>query len=83
MSNLEIGYLKNRIDGKKETEIQDIMPANSNIKEKVLLDISKASAFAANSGGPITSLTGPATDWVDRLIKIDTALFKSKYNYTV
>ena len=41
LNNLEIGYLKNRIDGKKETEIQDIMPANSNIKEKVLLDISK------------------------------------------
>ena len=49
----------------------------------VLLDISKASAQASNSGGPIPSLNGKAADWVDRLIKIDTALFKSKYNYTV
>lgn len=48
----------------------------------VLIDISKASAQASNSGGPIPSLNGKAAGWVDSLIRIDTALFKSKYNYT-
>ena len=40
LNNLEIGYLKNRITGNSE-QIEDILPANSNIKDKVVLDISK------------------------------------------
>ena len=42
LNNLELGYLNNRISGKeKELDIQDIMPANSKIKDKVIINISK------------------------------------------
>ena len=40
LNNLEIGYLKNRI-GNKDEQLQDIMPANSKVKDKVVMDISK------------------------------------------
>ena len=40
LNNLEIGYLKNRIIGNTD-QIQDILPANSKIKDKVVMDISK------------------------------------------
>ena len=40
LNNLEIGYLKNRITGNSE-QIEDILPANSKIKDKVVMDISK------------------------------------------
>ena len=40
LNNLEIGYLKNRIVGNND-EIQDIMPANSKLKDKIVTDISK------------------------------------------
>jgi hypothetical protein len=33
LNNLEIGYLKNRITGSDDTHIQDIMPANSKVKD--------------------------------------------------
>ena len=40
LNNLEIGYLKNRITGNTD-QIQDILPANSKVKDKVVMDISK------------------------------------------
>jgi hypothetical protein len=40
LNNLEIGYLKNRITGNSD-QIQDILPANSKMKDKVVMDISK------------------------------------------
>jgi hypothetical protein len=40
LNNLEIGYLKNRIIGNND-QIQEIMPANSKVKDKVITDISK------------------------------------------
>ena len=41
LNNLELGYLNNRISGKDIEEIQDIMPANNKIKDKVITNISK------------------------------------------
>jgi hypothetical protein len=40
LNNLEIGYLNNRIIGNSE-QIEDILPSNSKIKDKVVMDISK------------------------------------------
>jgi len=52
LNNLELGYLNNRISGKdvgkdlgkdvgKDLEIQDIMPATSKMKDKIITNISK------------------------------------------
>jgi hypothetical protein len=42
LNNLEIGYLKNRITGNSNSEqIQDIMPTNNKLKDKIITDISK------------------------------------------
>jgi len=40
LNNLELGYLKNRITGNNE-QFQEITPANSKVKEKIIMDISK------------------------------------------
>jgi len=55
------------------------------IKEliSIIQDIAVQSAVAANSGGPIPTLNQKAPGWINRLSTIDTAIFKSKYNFTV
>lgn len=55
------------------------------IKEliSIIQDIAVQSAVAANSGGPIPTLNQKAPGWINRLTTIDTAIFKSKYNFTV
>lgn len=57
-----------------ETLLKDII--------SVLLDISQQSLIAVNSGGPISSLNKNATGWIKTLNSLNTALIKSKYNYT-
>jgi hypothetical protein len=51
----------------------------------VLLDISKQSLLAGNTGGPISSLNKNATGWINTLTKLKSTsipLIKSKYNFT-
>jgi len=51
----------------------------------VLLDISKQSLTAANSGGPIPTLNQKAPGWIKTLAKLKSTsipLIKSKYNFT-
>jgi len=51
----------------------------------VLLDISKQSLTAANSGGPIPTLNQKAPGWIKTLTKLKSVsipLIKSKYNFT-
>jgi len=51
----------------------------------VLLDISKQSLTAANSGGPIPTLNQKAPGWIKTLTKLKSTsipLIKSKYNFT-
>lgn len=51
----------------------------------ILLDISKQSATAANSGGPIATLNQKAPGWIKTLTKLKSTsvpLIKSKYNFT-
>ena len=57
-----------------ETVLKDII--------NVLLDISQQSLTAANSGGPIPTLNQKAPSWIRTLNSLNTALIKSKYNYT-
>jgi hypothetical protein len=57
-----------------ETLLKDIID--------VLLDISEQSLKAGNTGGPILSLQGKAPGWINTLNSLNTALIKSKYNYT-
>lgn len=51
----------------------------------ILLDISKQSLTAANSGGPIPTLNQKAPGWIKTLTKLKSTsipLIKSKYNFT-
>ena len=64
LNNLEIGYLKNRIAG-NENQIQDIMPANSKVKDKVITDISKFYIKIFTIYSSITSTFDPQYSYVD------------------
>jgi hypothetical protein len=64
LNNLEIGYLKNRIAG-NENQIQDIMPANSKVKDKVINDISKFYIKIFTIYSSITSTFDPQYSYID------------------
>jgi len=69
LNNLEVGYLKNRIAGNSaqgnDAHIQDIMPANSKVKDKVITDISKFYIKIFTIYSSITSTFDPQYSYVD------------------
>ena len=65
LNNLELGYLNNRISGKDIDEIQDIMPANNKIKDKVINNISKFYIKIFSIYGSIVSTFDPQYSYLD------------------
>jgi hypothetical protein len=80
LNNLEIGYLKNRIAG-NENQIQDIMPANSKVKDKVINDISKFYIKIFTIYSSITSTFDPQYSYVDENGSNKTFYLKDTHEY--
>jgi hypothetical protein len=80
LNNLEIGYLKNRIAG-NELQIQDIMPANSKVKDKAINDISKFYIKIFTIYSSITSTFDPQYSYVDENGSNKTFYLKDTHEY--
>ena len=80
LNNLEIGYLQNRITG-KEDQFQDIIPANSKVKDKIIMNISKFYIKIIMIYSAIVSTVDPQYSYVDENGSTKTFYLKESDEY--